>query len=193
MKKLVPHSNHLMTPKGPWSWSRSIKLFLKYVKASNTVDWLNSSFNIHPMVSRIAIMTFKLAIYYNDLKLSFVRKKSCTSCCNSNFLIACVLLIWCICLFLCTGSLPFRCLVCSQRFRTSGHRKAHLLTHVRENQAQLKKNSLIPTSELAPTAPTDNNTAEDIPTENTAVTLENMVTNLILLRCILLTIVSRWT
>lgn len=30
------------------------------------------------------------------------------------------------------GSKPFRCPVCDQRFRTSGHRKAHLMSHVKE-------------------------------------------------------------
>ncbi|XP_071445630.1 zinc finger protein 236-like [Hetaerina americana] len=34
-----------------------------------------------------------------------------------------------------TGARPFKCPQCEQRFRTSGHRKAHLLTHVRSQQA----------------------------------------------------------
>lgn len=32
------------------------------------------------------------------------------------------------------GSKPFRCPVCDMRFRTSGHRKVHLLSHVREQK-----------------------------------------------------------
>lgn len=38
-----------------------------------------------------------------------------------------------------TGAKPFKCPHCPQRFRTSGHRKSHILTHYKENGAGRRK------------------------------------------------------
>lgn len=63
-----------------------------------------------------------------------------------------------------TGSKPFRCPVCNQRFRTSGHRKAHLMSHIKEvtnrdSQFRIRQIIVDPSQQI--TQQTDANQPQD--------------------------------
>ena len=65
-----------------------------------------------------------------------------------------------------SGSKPFRCPVCDMRFRTSGHRKVHLLSHVKEQKGNYRKPKQRKTAAIASVVASVENAIESISTVN---------------------------
>ena len=63
-----------------------------------------------------------------------------------------------------TGAKPFRCPHCNQRFRTSGHRKSHILSHYKPETATRKRKSNTQNTMSQP--PQQTTTAVEVPQDN---------------------------